>query len=402
MNHTKHNKTLIPLGIFIVVMIISLNALGPYFKIQRLVTFGMIPLLFIIGLVLDIKSNINDRERRVEFIFLVLIYCLGIFTPAYMVYSTGFLNNFSIFTGAVLSAYIALALNYKYDLSKYFHFGFILSIVILIVIMYLNGNINFTNFATKLDFRDRFLLNANFYSYLSIFANFSLFYLYLKERKLLYLILLTALPVLFIIVAFTTQSRSGLALVVVINLCFWLFVHRPVSGGKLVKNVKPILFLVITIFSVIQFLNIYQGSRIQGRVTNSSQKGDSREFLAARAVEVFTENPFMGVGLGQFPSYNDQGLFSHNSYTEAMAEHGILGIFFLLVLHLRPFYRSLNTFITDPKNAVAKCNLLFFLTFLLYNNFYVFYKFPFSMMYFFLIIAIQNQIESKNGEKIKN
>ena len=233
------------------------------------------------------------------------------------------------------------------------------------------------------------MLNANAYSYFCIFANFSLFYLYLKfKNKLLFLSTLI-LPLLFLVIAFTTQSRAGLLLITTINICFWLFINKPINPSKFRKITRKFVIILALIILGFQFLKIYQGSRIQNRVTQTANKKDSREILIEEGIEVFIQNPILGVGLGQFPFYSKYRLFTHNSYTEILAEQGVIGGILLFSFYLIPTFKSIKNYRSDKNNPLYKFYLLFFITFLIYNNFYVFYKFPFSMMYFFLIISLQ-------------
>ena len=299
-----------------------------------------------------------------------------------------FTTTLSSLFGAVVAAYIAIGLTKKVDFSLFFHIGYIFSILTLFIIMIINGNIS-ANFASAIDFRDRFMLNANAYSYFCIFANFSLFYLYLKfKNKLLFLSTLI-LPLLFLVIAFTTQSRAGLLLITTINICFWLFINKPINPSKFRKITRKFVIILALIILGFQFLKIYQGSRIQNRVTQTANKKDSREILIEEGIEVFIQNPILGVGLGQFPFYSKYRLFTHNSYTEILAEQGVIGGILLFSFYLIPTFKSIKNYRSDKNNPLYKFYLLFFITFLIYNNFYVFYKFPFSMMYFFLIISLQ-------------
>ncbi|WP_158657042.1 O-antigen ligase family protein [Maribacter cobaltidurans] len=193
------------------------------------------------------------------------------------------------------------------------------------------------------------------------------------------------------VITFTTQSRAGLLLVILINLSFWLFINKPKKLSKLKSLGRKFLIGLALVLFALQFINIYQGSRIQQRVSQTDTKKDPRELLVKEGLEVFSENPIIGVGLGQFPLYSKYGLFTHNSYTEILAEQGIVGGILLLILYLIPTLQSFRNYRNDPENPFFKFYLTFFIIFLLYNNAYVFYKFPFSMMYFFLIISLQKR-----------
>tara|TARA_R110000744_G_scaffold155224_9_gene270458 strand:- start:17520 stop:18698 length:1179 start_codon:yes stop_codon:yes gene_type:complete len=383
MKKSKQSKTL--LGIFIIFVIVFLNALGPFFQLQQIATMGLLPILAGIAFLYDGKS-IHTKNK--EFIIFLMILLLSFTTIYYFKGFDEFTTTLSSLFGAVVAAYIAIGLTKKVDFSLFFHIGYIFSILTLFIIMIINGNIS-ANFASAIDFRDRFMLNANAYSYFCIFANFSLFYLYLKFKNKLLFISTLILPLLFLVIAFTTQSRAGLLLITTINICFWLFINKPINPSKFRKITRKFVIILALIILGFQFLKIYQGSRIQNRVTQTANKKDSREILIEEGIEVFIQNPILGVGLGQFPFYSKYRLFTHNSYTEILAEQGVIGGILLFTFYLIPTFKSIKNYRSDKNNPLYKFYLLFFITFLIYNNFYVFYKFPFSMMYFFLIISLQ-------------
>ncbi len=381
------------LGIFIIIVIICLNALGQYFKFQQLITLGLIPLLSVIAFTKDVKEFALHKTEFNLFLFLFLISFTTAFN--YVDYDS-YMRSMYIFLGAILSAYIVVGLNKTNNYISFFHIGYILSIILLFAIMYINGNISLVNFASVVDYRDRFMLNANAYSYYSVFANFSLFYLYLKNKNKLLSVLLIFLPILFLIISFTTQSRSGLYLIITINVIFWVFINKSENKSKLKKLFKTITFFLIFTIASIKFIDIYQNSRIKNRISTYSDKVDPRETLISEGIHIFSENSILGVGLGQFPFYNSHGQFSHNSYIEIFAEQGFFGGIVLLLLFGIPLYKSIMNLRFDIKNEILRCNLFFFIIFLVFNNVYVFYKFPFSMMYFFLIVMTQNKLNDKD------
>lgn len=381
---TKKRPSIV-LGLFIIFVIIFLNALGPYLQLQQIATLGLVPALAFIAFFYDMADFGKGKK---EFVLLAIILVLSLITIFDYIGFEEFLRNFYLLLGAVLSAYIVIGLTKDTDFTTYFHIGYILTIILLFAIMIFEGNISLS-FATAIDYRDRFLLNANAYSYYCVFANFSLFYLYLNYRNKLILVLLAILPIIFLVLAFTTQSRAGLVLIILINVLFWVFVNKSYNLSGFKKLARTFLLIAAFIFLSIKFLQVYEGSRISSRVNVTSQREDSRQVLFWEGIEVFMDNPIFGAGLGQFPFYSQYKLFTHNSYTEILAEQGIIGAIFLFILYFTPAIKSFKNFRLDPKDPILRCNLLFFVVFLLYNNAYVFYKFPFSMMYFFLIVSIQ-------------
>jgi O-antigen ligase len=71
-----------------------------------------------------------------------------------------------------------------------------------------------------------------------------------------------------------------------------------------------------------------------------------RGVLAIKAVELFSQNPFFGAGLGGYPfnsGYGDDpGLYPHNTLLEVLAEQGLLGAILFCVLILQILTRYLR------------------------------------------------------------
>lgn len=384
------------LGLIIIVTITFLIALGPLWGLQSIVTYWLLPMIAVIGFTYDIHSLKKNNTELIIFLGIVILALYSIFHEN--IDSEAFTNSFLGLVGAFIAAYATLSLNKNWSFENYFHFGFVTAVIVLILIEFNNGNISLIDFAITRD-RRRFMLNANFYSYASYFGNISLFYLYLKKRFKIILLLLIILPILFIIVAFATQSRSGIVFIILSNIVFWLIINKTKTKNIFLKIFKGLGIITVIFLLTIQFISIYQESEFKNRVSNSNDHTDAREVLADKGWEVFIENPFFGVGIGQFPRYSGLNQFTHNSYLEILAEHGIIGGILLFLLFGIPTYSCIKNLIANSKNEFFRLNFLFFITFLLYNNAYVFYKFSFSMIYFFLIISEQYKFENAANQK---
>lgn len=387
MTKSRTNNSNFITGCVIVLSLVSLIALGPYFNFQQIVLVALMPLLAILAFKNDVYTFTKGNKEILLFTIIVILSFVSTFLDI----------NFNLFLpaifgiiGALLGGYAAVGLNKTKSYEAYFHIGYIISVLCLILIEVGLGNFSLAGFASVKASRGRFFFNANYYSYITYFANFSLFFLHQKYKKLFFTLMLLFLPIVFVIVAFITQSRSGLFLIIAINFIYWFFIFKPTNKSRTVGLIKTIFTITAAIYLAFQFLAIYGNSQIKSRI--STTKEDSREVLILDAIDVFTNNPLLGVGLGQFPRYSSLGQFSHNSYTEILAEQGIVGGILISLLFFSPIVKSYRLLKSDLKNPVYKLNLLFFLTFLFYNNAYVFYKVSFAMIYFFLIVTAQNKI----------
>ncbi|UJH67027.1 O-antigen ligase [Allomuricauda sp. SCSIO 65647] len=299
-----------------------------------------------------------------------------------------------------MCAFIALSFNQDDRFERFFHFGFITSIVLLIFFEYRVGNFSLIGFINPTVSRGDFLNNANYYSYISLFANFSLFRLHLLYKNRFTYLGLLLLPPLMLAMSFVTQSRSGLLFILIINVIFWYWVVNSAHQKSYIKVLRFLSLGIITIFLAIQFIGVYSQSSIRGRVEATDR--DARGALVELGLEAFMDHPFLGLGLGQFPRYSKTGLFTHNTYVEALAEHGFFIGGVVILVFVLPLFKATSLLRRFSKNQFIKLNFLFFFIFLFYNNVFVFYKASSAMMFFFLMIGIQQRLEKKHSANQKS
>lgn len=285
----------------------------------------------------------------------------------------------------------------KHDFTIVFLRSFVYAFYIVVALL-LSGNSEIDITSGTYIYRGRFDLNANAYSYFSFFANLSIFYLIELKKKNGYIILSLCTIVLSIYVSFITSSRSGLMFNLLISVVYWLFIFN----SKLMNvMIRYVLIGMVTLYSIVNVVDFYNNSYLKYRVDESVKFGDARGSLVVDAFNIFRNNAFTGVGPGQYAIHSvRKGAFSHNSFTEAAANLGIVGIILLFILLIRPLLESLRMVFErgyHSSNRLLKLNMLFFLTFILYNNFYVFYLTTFGMIFFVIVLSIQKKIKYGNN-----
>ncbi|MBD0778836.1 O-antigen ligase family protein [Maribacter sp. ANRC-HE7] len=381
---------------FLLMATIVLYYAGLHWGLQSL-GFGILfPLTFVITLAIDKSASIFQRQEMLLFLLFLIFSFVAVFYP-----NIDFEKfNFTItkILAAFMGAYIGIGLCNKLDLEDYFHIAYILVLILIIFAEYSLGTFNPVTFYAPSAARSDFLYNANYYSYIALFANFSVFRLHLKYRNTWTLGGLIVIPILAIAISFTTQSRSGLIFIILINALFWFWVNKTKIRNPIYAIFRKVLMFLISLAFVLQFINIYTNSSIENRMSSTSNE-ESRGQLIKRGIEVFLDHPITGVGAGNFINYSPTRHMTHNNYTEALVEHGFfIGLLIIAVFFL-PFFKSFRLYLTNKSNPEYKLSLLFFFIFLLFNNIYVFYRASNSMMFFFLMIGIHYKLlETKNQE----
>jgi O-antigen ligase len=116
------------------------------------------------------------------------------------------------------------------------------------------------------------------------------------------------------------------------------------------------------------YSSVQTGGLINKRYANQDAKGrekntqlSGREDLMASEIQMFLDNPILGVGVGRNKIVRKQQMgivsASHNEITRMLAEHGSLGLINLLIL----FFTPLFLFVNNRQNVLAFSFLIFWL-----------------------------------------
>lgn len=151
-----------------------------------------------------------------------------------------------------------------------------------------------------------------------------------------------------------TFSRGGIitAVVMIIGLLFLLYVYSSAKG----KSKFVVVFFLTALMGtgVWTYSSLQTNGLIEKRYANQDARGrqkkdrlGGREQIMNQELKLFIENPIFGVGAGMGKEIRKETLggedaASHNEITRMLAEHGLFGIFGLLILFLTPFVVYVN------------------------------------------------------------
>ena len=151
-----------------------------------------------------------------------------------------------------------------------------------------------------------------------------------------------------------TFSRGGIFTAAIISVVFIFFYFQGVTKKK--KNALSFYMLVLGIaiattwfISSVRTMGLidlrYANKDAAGRIKEDISTG--REELITSELTFFVNNPIMGIGVGKTREYREEKLdilaASHNELSRLLSEHGIFGLFALMILIIAPlFYRIGN------------------------------------------------------------
>ena len=187
---------------------------------------------------------------------------------------------------------------------------------------------------------------------LGVFIMFTRVVFYSQEKwsKIINIFLLF----LFTFRGLMTFSRGGIycALIMVIFLIIILFTVVKRSSKN--KIIMMILFSIVSVSIIWGYSSLETGGMINKRFANQDAAGrvkasrlSGREAIIENEIELFLDNPIMGIGVGKGKEYRLEELkditaTSHNEVSRMLAEHGSFGILALLILGLTPLALYIN------------------------------------------------------------
>lgn len=186
---------------------------------------------------------------------------------------------------------------------------------------------------------------------LGMFVFFTQFILFSKSKKA---VVLNGLLLIFVTYrAIVTFSRGGVITAVGMILCLLFLLYRN-SNAK--SRGKFVLIFVITALMGIgiwTYSSFQTSGLIEKRYANKDALGrekkdklGGREEIMDAEIKLFLDEPVLGVGAGLSKfrrlEYLKEEAASHNEITRMLCEHGIFGIFGLLILFITPFVLYIN------------------------------------------------------------
>lgn len=191
-----------------------------------------------------------------------------------------------------------------------------------------------------------------------------------KAKLLLRLILILVILVLTVGL-FLTESRSGVVL---------LMAFAALQVLPLLSNKRKNFFLIIAVLLIFLYLinltdiEILTVSSIFGSIVEGTDTIGYRYELWDAGLKMALDNPLFGVGIGRFgdylPAYWDsispiRAPTPHNTYIGVLAETGILGLLFFLVLLGKSVINYLRAILHTQDSKASRVYKTWFILFII-------------------------------------
>ncbi|MBF4486035.1 O-antigen ligase family protein [Flavobacterium sp. CSZ] len=150
-----------------------------------------------------------------------------------------------------------------------------------------------------------------------------------------------------------TFSRGGVITAVVMIVCLLFLLYKFSNAKGKSKFVLVFILTGLMAVGVWMYSSFQTRGLIEKRYANQDARGrekkdrlGGREQIMNEEITLFLENPILGVGAGMGKQLRKETFggeaASHNEITRMFSEHGLFGIFGLLILFITPFVVYLN------------------------------------------------------------
>jgi hypothetical protein len=148
--------------------------------------------------------------------------------------------------------------------------------------------------------------------------------------------------------AVITFSRGGVFTAIVCITAFLIFFYLKQERYKIQGTNTRIFFMLITFMGVWLFTSLETSGLIGNRYSNRDAAGQLKDDISTGRAELieteltaFYHHPIIGIGVGKGYEYRQENLginiATHNEVSRLLSEHGLLGVFALVILIFVPF-----------------------------------------------------------------
>jgi len=163
----------------------------------------------------------------------------------------------------------------------------------------------------------------------------------IKEK----LILGIEFVIMIIALVFTLSRSSILGTVICITVIYWF-----ISKGSAVKHLRFIIVGILMAAAILEFF-----PNLSNAVLRLHRGLAGRQYLWAKAIELFKRFPITGIGIGMWKQISKEQLPEHSSYIAYLVESGLPGLLLFISIVVSSILTAIKTL---AKVKVTKQSIL--------------------------------------------
>jgi len=147
--------------------------------------------------------------------------------------------------------------------------------------------------------------------------------------------------------AVITFSRGGVFVALICIAAFIMIFYYKQSANERGQSKLKLILLLASIFVIWSYSSFKTFGLIENRYANQNAQGELKADITTGRIELvetelfaFYNHPLIGIGVGKGREYREEtlgyGIASHNEFSRLLSEHGLLGLFALLILIFVP------------------------------------------------------------------
>jgi O-antigen ligase len=379
----------------LILLVTSFSLILYYYKKKPGVILGCFLLFPIIANIIQIELGLPFEFRYILRLVVLLIFIFQTFNSRAAVFNINWLLNSKIFFG-ILFLLIGILLDYldggintvgavkinrflmiilwlfiigaiminEVKIIEQMSYGIIIWGVVFYLVFYLVTDFSVIDIANRRSF-----IGVSYFEPITlarmngmILISGLLYSIYSNSKYLKSVCIIVTLVSLYWILVTATRG-------VIVSLCISLFIYFILN----VKDLKKYFFyFAISIMTIILFFSIINLSdfSIINRFIDLQEgyTGMKRYYHYTWALEIFMENPIIGIGAGRY-GYFTHSAYAHNLFLELISEFGLFGFVAWILIVGTGLYNSLKILKNKKSNYKTDIIILLWVYFLLNSMF---------------------------------
>lgn len=377
---------------FIFIVLIYYVIIAPFYpELSKVAVRIILPLLFIVQLVIS-------KSIPKYFITFVILYFYSALSILYCLSDEPYFEAIRKLTAVMLFSYLVSSIITRNP--KFINSMYLIYLLLFFYSLYYSWETGIFSVNTSSERFDNDIFGTNVLGYYLFMGFFSLWFFFIEsqtKRNRIFIVIAICLSISAGIYFLILGATRGGIIVTLVSL--FLFVYNSFASKKSrVIRVSYFLFFALALYILSSLIyNRLEGMLIHERlrVISGNLGEEVRWKLLIDSMRIGFDNLLLGVGAGNVSLFLD-GAFSHSSFTEIFANHGIIGIVLLFII-LADFFRSVKRIQINSNPAIkqfAPYFMSFFFVFAMYNMLYVMYLHPLIMGFFYIMRTHLHSLES--------